>query len=58
MWLRGENERWSRELLTSIRDFATSISGVDTMKNAALEIAKFANEKVCVADHDSQTCAF
>jgi hypothetical protein len=56
-WLEGGGEHWSRELLLSIREFARSIRGSDPMKAAAQEIANFADEKVCVAYHDSQTCA-
>jgi hypothetical protein len=55
-WLEG-GELWSRELLSSIREFAKSIGGSDNMKATAQEIANLANEKVCVGDHDSQTCA-
>jgi hypothetical protein len=44
-------------LLSSIREFARSVSGSDTMTDTAQEIANLANEKVCVADHNSQTCA-
>ena len=55
-WLEGGGEHWSRELLSSIREFARSIGGSDTMKAAVQEIANLANEKVCVAYHDSQTC--
>jgi hypothetical protein len=54
-WLEGGGEHWSRELLLSIREFARSIRGSDTMKAVAQEIANLANEKVCVAYHDSQT---
>jgi hypothetical protein len=56
-WLQGESENWtqSRELLSSIRDFARSVGGSDTMKDAARGVANLANEKVCVADIDSQT---
>ena len=58
-WLQGESENWtqSRELLLSIRDFARSVGGSDTMKAAAQEIADRADEKVCVTDINSQTCA-
>ena len=58
-WLQGESENWtqSRELLSTIRDFARSVGGSDTMKGAAQGIANLANEKVCVADIDSQICA-
>ena len=55
-WLEGEGEHWSRELLSSIREFARSIGGSDTMKVAVQEIANLADEKVCVAYHDSQNC--
>ncbi len=40
------SELWSRELLSSIREFAKSIGGSDTMKATAQEIANLANEKV------------
>jgi hypothetical protein len=55
-WLKGGGEHWSRELLSSIKDFTRSISGSDTMKAAVQEIADLVDEKVCVAYHDSQTC--
>jgi hypothetical protein len=55
-WLEGGGEHWSHELLLSIREFARSIGGSDTMKAAVQEIANLANEKVCVVHHDSQTC--
>jgi hypothetical protein len=57
-WLEGGGEHWSRELLSSIREFASlwSTGGSDTMRAAVQEIATLANEKVCVAYHDSQTC--
>ena len=56
-WLGGGGEDWSGELLSSIREFARSIGGSDTMKAAVQEIANLADEKVCVAYHDPQTCA-
>lgn len=46
IWLQGESEQWSRKLLSSIRDFARSVGGSDTMKDAAQGIADLANEKV------------
>jgi hypothetical protein len=55
-WLEGVGEHWSRELLSSIREFLGSIGGSDTMKAAAQEIANLADVKVCVAYHDSQNC--
>lgn len=57
-WLEGGGEHWSRELLSSIREFARSIGGSDTMKAVVEEIANLANEKVCVTYHDYQTCNF
>lgn len=36
-----------RELLSSIREFSRSISGSDTMREVAQEIADLASEKVC-----------
>lgn len=55
-WLEGGGEVWSRELLSSIREFSKSIGGSDTMKAVVQEIANLADEKVCVAYHDSQNC--
>ena len=52
-WLEGGGEHWSRELLSSIREFARSIGGSDTMNAAVQDIANLANERVCVAYHDS-----
>jgi hypothetical protein len=52
-WLQGESDHLRRGLLSSIRDFARSVSGSDTMRDVAQEIANLANEKVCVADYDS-----
>jgi hypothetical protein len=54
-WLEGGGEHWSGELLSSIREFARSIGGSDTMKAVVREIANLADEKVRVAYHDSQT---
>jgi hypothetical protein len=45
-----------RELLSSIREFAKSIGGSDTMREVAQEIADIASEKVCASDHNSLTC--
>jgi hypothetical protein len=53
-WLEGGGEHWSRELLSSIREFSGSIGGSDTMKAAVQEIVNLVDEKVCVAYHDSQ----
>lgn len=47
-WLKGGGEHWSRELLSSIREFARSIGGSDTMKDAVQEIANLADEKMNV----------
>ena len=55
-WLEGGDEHWSRELLSSIREFARSIGGSDTIKAVVQEITNLANEKVCVTYHDSLTC--
>ena len=53
-WLEGGGEHWSRELLSSIREFSGSIGGSDTMKAAVQEIANLVDEKVCDAYYDSQ----
>jgi hypothetical protein len=45
-----------RELLSSIREFARTIGGSDTMREVAQEIVDLASEKVCASDHDSLTC--
>jgi hypothetical protein len=55
-WLRSQGEPMGRELLSSIRDFARSIGGSDTMREVAQEIADLASEKVCASDHNSLTC--
>ncbi|KAI0282529.1 hypothetical protein BGY98DRAFT_88392 [Russula aff. rugulosa BPL654] len=47
-WLEGGGEVWSRELLSSIREFSKSIGGSDTMKAAVQEIANLADEKLNV----------
>jgi len=43
------------ELLSSIREFAGSIGGSDTMRGVAQEIADLASEKVRTSDHTSWT---
>lgn len=52
-WLKGGGEHWSRELLSSVREFARSIGGSDTMKATVQEITDLTDEKVCAAYHDS-----
>ena len=55
-WLEGEGQHWSRELLSSVREFSGSIGGSDTMQAAVQEIANLTAEKVCVTYLDSQNC--
>ncbi|KAH9989792.1 hypothetical protein BJV77DRAFT_1015930 [Russula vinacea] len=47
-WLHGESELRNRDLLSSIRDFARSVGGSDTMTDAAQEIANLADERMNV----------
>jgi len=41
------------ELLPSIKEFAGSVEGSDTMREAAWEIVSLASEKVCTSDYDT-----
>ena len=56
-WLRDQDDRLGRELLSSIREFARSIGGSDIMREVAQEILDLASEKVRTSNHNTWTCA-